>query len=149
LLPFADVFVAFIPVILEIVISTLPVSFIAYPFAYIFVPALVGIDSKTHVPSSFRILGTLGQRATAGLFTLYFLADMRNAMNAIDGKRDIFICKQLAYAFKDNINQAKPTIIASSRRRFRRRDPIRKLLSAAIFPRTRRGDADHGQLPLN
>jgi hypothetical protein len=36
-----------------------------------------------------------------------FLTDMRSALNAIDGKRDIFIGKQLTYAFANNINQAR------------------------------------------
>jgi len=36
-----------------------------------------------------------------------FLADMGDALNAIDGKRDMFIGKQLAYAFDNNRNQAK------------------------------------------
>ncbi len=40
-----------------------------------------------------------------------FLDDMRDALNAIDGKRDFFIGKQLAYAFEDNVNQAKTNYI--------------------------------------
>lgn len=40
-----------------------------------------------------------------------FLDDMRDALNAIDGKRDMFVGKQLAYAFEDNINQAKTNYI--------------------------------------
>lgn len=36
-----------------------------------------------------------------------FLADMRDALNAIDGQRDIFIGKQLAFAFDENTNLTK------------------------------------------
>jgi hypothetical protein len=38
---------------------------------------------------------------------LQFLADMRDALNAVDGKRDLFVGKQLTYAFDNNVNQAK------------------------------------------
>ncbi len=40
-----------------------------------------------------------------------FLNDMRGALNALDGKRDFFVGKQLAYAFRDNVNQAKTNYI--------------------------------------
>ncbi|SVB54947.1 uncharacterized protein METZ01_LOCUS207801, partial [marine metagenome] len=36
-----------------------------------------------------------------------FLEDMRNALNSIDGERDIFIGKKAIFAFKDNVNLQK------------------------------------------
>lgn len=36
-----------------------------------------------------------------------FIVEMRNALNSIDGKRDIFIGKQLTYSFNQNINLIK------------------------------------------
>lgn len=42
---------------------------------------------------------------------LQFLADMRDALNAVDGKRDMFVGKQLTYAFDNNVNQAKTNYI--------------------------------------